>query len=217
MSYSQEVSSQGDQKRFKGVRRRKWGKWVSEIRVPGTRERLWLGSYSNPEAAAIAYDTATFCLRGPSSVTHLNFPMYLPNSLQTDMSPRSIQTAATNAAMAIDFELARRAPEAVDDTVQEGAILQVPSSVTHLNFLETDMSPRSIQTTATNATRAIDFELARRAPGGAHNTIQEGAMQVLESRIFEEMDHNPGMYEGGHLREGEALNISVDDFEIYQG
>ncbi|XP_043722510.1 ethylene-responsive transcription factor ERF020-like [Telopea speciosissima] len=118
----EEGSSHGDEKRYKGVRRRKWGKWVSEIRVPGTRDRLWLGSYSNPEAAAIAYDTAMFCLRGPSSVNHLNFPMCLPTFLQTDMSPKSIQRAASNAAMAVDFELAKRAPEGADNTVKEGEV-----------------------------------------------------------------------------------------------
>ncbi|XP_042494988.1 ethylene-responsive transcription factor ERF019-like [Macadamia integrifolia] len=128
-SSSSSSSSHGVQqqkKRLKGIRRRKWGKWVSEIRVPGTRDRLWLGSYSNPEAAAIAYDTAMFCLRGPSSVTHLNFPMCVPDFLEINMSPKSIQIAASNAAMAIDYELTKMAaPEGVidnDNTVKEGAI-----------------------------------------------------------------------------------------------
>ncbi|XP_043721095.1 ethylene-responsive transcription factor ERF019-like [Telopea speciosissima] len=116
-SSSQEVGSHEGKKKYKGIRRRKWGKWVSEIRVPGTTNRLWLGSYSNPEAAAIAYDTAMFYLRGPSSVTHLNFPNCLPNFLQTNMSPKSIQRAATNAAMAIDFELAKRAQEVKEDAM----------------------------------------------------------------------------------------------------
>ncbi|XP_042476872.1 ethylene-responsive transcription factor ERF020-like [Macadamia integrifolia] len=124
MNSSQEEqgsSSHGDQKRYRGVRRRKWGKWVSEIRVPGTRDRLWLGSYSTPEAAAVAYDTAMFCLRGPSSATYLNFPLCVPTIHEINMSPKSIQRVASNAAMAIDFNLANRAPEvATDDPVKEG-------------------------------------------------------------------------------------------------
>ncbi|MBA0777606.1 hypothetical protein Gotri_005608 [Gossypium trilobum] len=58
--------------RFKGVRKRKWGKWVSEIRLPNSRERIWLGSYDSAEKAARAFDAALFCLRGRSA--KFNFP-----------------------------------------------------------------------------------------------------------------------------------------------
>ncbi|KAL5976422.1 hypothetical protein ACLOJK_020753, partial [Asimina triloba] len=57
---------------FKGVRMRNWGRWVSEIRVPRSRSRVWLGSYDAPEKAARAYDAALYCLRGPGA--RFNFP-----------------------------------------------------------------------------------------------------------------------------------------------
>uniref|UniRef100_A0A6I9QJY1 Ethylene-responsive transcription factor ERF015 n=2 Tax=Elaeis guineensis var. tenera TaxID=51953 RepID=A0A6I9QJY1_ELAGV len=57
---------------FRGVRMRKWGRWVSEIRVPKSRTRIWLGSYSTPEKAARAYDAAVYCLRGDQA--RFNFP-----------------------------------------------------------------------------------------------------------------------------------------------
>ncbi|KAF3782112.1 Ethylene-responsive transcription factor [Nymphaea thermarum] len=91
---------------YRGVRRRKWGKWVSEVRLPGSRDRLWLGSYSTPEAAAVAHDTAVFCLRGPSAVSTLNFPCSVSPYLRLDMSPKSVRRAAAEAGMAADKELA---------------------------------------------------------------------------------------------------------------
>ncbi|XP_009405172.3 ethylene-responsive transcription factor ERF017-like [Musa acuminata AAA Group] len=72
-----EESSKEVAPRYKGVRLRKWGKWVAEVRYPNSRERLWLGSFPSPEMAAMAYDAAVYCLRGPGEA--LNFPDHPPN------------------------------------------------------------------------------------------------------------------------------------------
>ncbi|EXB76738.1 Ethylene-responsive transcription factor [Morus notabilis] len=79
--------------RYKGVRMRKWGRWVAEVRQPNSRKRIWLGSYNTPQEAALAYDAAVFCLRGPSVL--LNFPETPPEIPSAgDLSPSQIQEAA---------------------------------------------------------------------------------------------------------------------------
>lgn len=84
-------------RKYKGVRMRSWGSWVSEIRAPNQRTRIWLGSYATPEAAARAYDAALLCLKGSSAV--LNFPITPSNHfIDTLMSPKSIQRVAAAAA-----------------------------------------------------------------------------------------------------------------------
>ncbi|XP_057821580.1 ethylene-responsive transcription factor RAP2-1-like [Cryptomeria japonica] len=93
--------------RYRGVRKRKWGKYVAEIRS-GKRSRISLGSYFTAQAAARAYDAALLCLRG-TNATRFNFPDSKFNSTVLDVlaaqinpSPDVIRTAAIAVGSAYD-------------------------------------------------------------------------------------------------------------------
>lgn len=88
-----EEQQRGGVSAYRGVRKRKWGKYVSEIRLPNSRQRIWLGSYDSAEKAARAFDAAMFCLRG--SGAKFNFPSDPPNIAGGgNMTSSQIQIAA---------------------------------------------------------------------------------------------------------------------------
>lgn len=59
------------------MRQRHWGSWVSEIRHPLLKTRVWLGTFETAEDAAHAYDEAARLMCGVRART--NFP-YDPNA-----------------------------------------------------------------------------------------------------------------------------------------
>ncbi|CAL9126083.1 unnamed protein product, partial [Musa acuminata var. zebrina] len=76
-------------KKFRGVRQRHWGSWVSEIRHPLLKRRVWLGTFETAEEAARAYDEAAVLMSGRNAKT--NFPM--PRSPEGDAAARASSKA----------------------------------------------------------------------------------------------------------------------------
>ncbi|KAK4344767.1 hypothetical protein RND71_034943 [Anisodus tanguticus] len=92
----------GGEVRYRGVRKRPWGKYAAEIRdINKNGARVWLGTYATAVEAARAYDKAAFEMRGRFAV--LNFPHEYPSFSSHPFSSSSSYSLSSSSSSSTSY------------------------------------------------------------------------------------------------------------------